>query len=455
MMTLALLLILAIAAVVFAWIATCHRESAPRGKLDFFSLPVLLGALFVVMYVIKPLFLLDQGWYGPALRASWKYEIDLYYFNIALALALVGILSFAIAYRAVSSSHREACCETAVASWRLYPFMIFSTVIGLATVLYLVIDAGGILSFLLKVRARHSFYEERGYLLPLLEFPKVAFLVYFCLFLKGRGSWLLLVPLGMVVILCDIAAAARAPFLLGTVYPIIGLYHYHRRRLNVKHILVFSMLFIMVFVGLRVATREISPRDLLSGETFVQERIDKFTGAIANLPEYLLGNVEVGMFDSLVRQTQGIGEGDDYLLGQSVFRLFLVIPKVIVGDLKPDRGNHVFTKAYYPGFYASGHAGITVSYIGDWFLNFGVIGVVAGMALLGALAGMVRDWCNRDSLFGPLLYLVSAGQFVILLRGDIQTMLNFLISVGLVAACIALIKVEVHRGSPQLAYPRT
>ena len=122
-----------------------------------------------------------------------------------------------------------------------------------------------------------------------------------------------------------------------------------------------------------------------------------------------------------------VSEKEEYLNGQSyALFLFAPIPRLLWPDKPSIRlGPYVAQDLLELGT----NSGIPPSSIGEFYMNFGWLGVVLGMALLGAFAGRVWDRARRaeDRRFARGPFALNMMCIILLLVGDFShTMLTLI-----------------------------
>lgn len=411
MVVLYLLLVLMTGAVCYAFMA----RRLHGATVDIFAPEIVIGAFLFLMYVVKPLYIALVGWYGPGINDYYRHPVDYAALAMAQAIVLAGIVVFVWAFhmfRAVSLGDVLSARGISVPLLKLGLLMLYAIVLGVAY--YLLRQAGSMEVLLKELESRHSFYEGKGALFFILTLANILFMICAYLHAVGRIRTRYLVAALVLTGLADVMTGTRLWLLFGLLVPYAIFHHYTRRRLRAREVLVGGLVLLLLFVTVRVLTRDVNHiynRGVEPAELVVATLMD--------LPNYLLGNIEVTQFDALVTIVEHTRLPDDLTMGSSVLRILAdALPaSVFQGELP--RGNLEYTLRFYPEFNAIGGAAMTSSYIGDLYLNFALPGVLVGMLLLGVFAKCIASWRGRSS-FDTAMYAFFIIQVPVVFRVDLQ-----------------------------------
>lgn len=390
--------------------------SKKNRALNLFSPVAFFGMFYILMYVIKPLYSLGVGWYGPGTQEFYKFLIDYEEFSLSLMVVLIGYMSYVFGRHVWVPRCVYSWCPDKIEQIKFVKYYsLFLISISFVTGVSLIYLAGSVLSLLKEIESRHSFFEDKGYLFFLLTIGNVGFMMIFVMWIYKKIGFFVMFAAAIVTILCDFFTGTRAWLLFGMILPCACIWNYTVKQVRVlKFFIVFSVIIVM-FVSVRVLTRDIYLKEN-AGKDEVMLLEEKFL----DLANYMLGNLELAQFDTLVVQIDRLSKSGDFTMGQSLVRLAVSpIPKVLIPDFKSDRGNVEYTKRYFPAFFATGGAAMTATYLGDWYMNFWVPGVLIGMFILGWLINASAKFLTRGPL-GIVLYSFLIVQMVMILRVDIQ-----------------------------------
>jgi hypothetical protein len=187
------------------------------------------------------------------------------------------------------------------------------------------------------------------------------------------------------------------------------LYHYKRKRLTLAKLALVGLLAV--------------PYLLVAGFWREAENVDVSVEEIANMP---VGNLAlryiVGNFEQLRNAQEVLAHVPSslpYQYGKTAGALLLKpIPRTILPS-KPLGASGLFTREFYPDAFDAGFATI-VSAQTEFYMNFGWVGVVLGMALLGRCSG----WLYGLSARSPLWFAVWLGGLIAWLRMDFSAASN-------------------------------
>ncbi|MCR4403015.1 MAG: oligosaccharide repeat unit polymerase [Firmicutes bacterium] len=108
-----------------------------------------------------------------------------------------------------------------------------------------------------------------------------------------------------------------------------------------------------------------------------------------------------------------------FWLGRSYIEiLFQQIPLKVLGNVRPLSPTEWYVSTLYPDVYARG-GGYAFFTVAEGYLNFGLIGVVLHMFVLGLLLGFARRYLLRSEL-GAVIYCLFLPSLVSLIRGSLS-----------------------------------
>lgn len=126
-----------------------------------------------------------------------------------------------------------------------------------------------------------------------------------------------------------------------------------------------------------------------------------------------------GSVDLIVK---GTAAGHPYKLG-STFKplLYVFLPRVLWSDKPGGNSANLLNREFHVS--ADPDTFISPSHLGEWYWNFGLAGVVAGMALVGALLGYISvrfDPSQRTSVTRVLVIIVTLYLLIARSEGQIE-----------------------------------
>jgi len=394
----------------------------------------ILSGVLLVLYVLRPIYILTSGRIGPA-RALDDRQVTIAIegsMTHALWLVALGILGIALGYFV-----RRGAPAPELGGWRALRGRIRSAGVIrvspdgalvsvllaflLAAVAYwsLIRQAGGFGPYINELSLRSGLFYGRGYL-ALVTIPlKVAALCLVAVMLVQHRrlsvsqKWFL-GGLVLVVTIGDFLSGGRAALILGTLLPVTVLVHYLRRPLAARTLVFVLAGAVVLFVGSRVVTRDA----VYEGRQ--QSRAALVQQALLHLPASTVGSHEAIPFDSLVTLVDASNAGAPLQLGRTYLPILSFLVPRAVWHGKPVGGaNAWFTRTYYPDYYGPDRIETSVSMIGELYANFGAAGIVVGCFLFGFVASLLyRRLLATSSLRYVLLYALLLGYVFTLVRGD-------------------------------------
>jgi hypothetical protein len=391
---------------------------------DTLSPGVLFGLTFFVLYVLRPLYIISSGRWGPTRQLDDRSVASLPADALARTswIAFLGVGMLAVAYvfhrgRAISAGpedrRRSETPQLRLVNLRLAIVLTG----GLAAYAYwsLIRQTGGFQAYLTALSARGGFFFGRAYIV-MVGFPlKIVTLVFVATLLSRRrlarrhvwvaGFLVVAVSVG------DFLTGGRAGLLLGTLLPVLLIRHYLRSRVRLLGLATCVAVGLVLFVGSRVVTRD---------AVYAHEsRAAVFVSAIRHIPTTTVGGREAIDFDSLLtlvsqpslRRARG---------GTYIPILTFPIPRAVWANKPAGGGDTWFTETYFPEYYATGgHTETSISFIGEAYANFGVAGVLFGSLLVGMLLSFLYTrFVEQRDVRGVVLYSITVGYVLTLLRGD-------------------------------------
>jgi len=117
-------------------------------------------------------------------------------------------------------------------------------------------------------------------------------------------------------------------------------------------------------------------------------------------------------------------------------------PRILWTDARPANSAETFNREFQISESADTH--ISMSHLGEWYWNFGLIGVIVGMAAVGATCGMVAVKCDLStgtSLTRVLIIYVTLYELAVLGEGQMSVQYvvwaRSLVVIGLLHAILA------------------
>lgn len=439
----------AVAVLVVAAALVAALALAFRWTHDPLAPLVLVLVTYFVLYVLRPLFVLSTHSYGPTTkRAQFALGADAQEAMLsALGLVLLALASLMLGYaawrRIVGDSPdltpelvRDRIRSVDERVWMTAVLVAASLFVAVGAYYSLIASVGGIGAYIDALSQRSGFFFGRGYLnlaaLPL----KVVTLLLFCHAISaGRvdgGRRVLLGGLIFAVLVGDFLSGGRAAILTGTMLPLLVVFHYVRRRLPGTTLAVFALIALLMFVSIRVLTRDA----VYAGESQGSANTGALVvEAVRHLPDTTVGGQEAIPFDSLLFLQVQARHGLNIQHGRTYLPIFTFpVPRSLWPEKPLGGGNAWFTSTFFPKFYGPQKTETSISMIGEAFANFGRVGVPIVLFLFGLLLAAARWGLGRVTTpRGMVMYAVTVGYSINVVRGDaFQSVTRYVLTIALV-----------------------
>jgi oligosaccharide repeat unit polymerase len=398
---------------------------------DPFSPPIIVGSVFSILYLARPLYILSLGHWGPTRalddrpvtsltmvvmsRTSWYVLLSFFAWTVGYGLCRFFATSPQAAgqWRGIRDSVSGGAERLRVrAAVRL---VIVTGALAAFAYWHLIRQAGGLGPYVHALSARSGFFYGRAYFVAVtLPLKVVTLIVLALLFTRGsltRKQVVLTTGLVIAVSVGDLLTGGRAGLLLGTLLPVVLLRHYLQRPLRLGLVLPLVAVALVAFVGVRAVTRD----SVIEHDS----RTTALSDALRSLPRTTVGGREAIEYDSLMTlvgdPSPHFQEGRTYLA-----ILTFPIPRALWHGKPAGGGDTWFTETYFPDYYnAGGHTETSVSFIGESYANFGPAGIVVASLILGMfVAALYARLLRARTPRNVLLYSVLIGYVVTLFRGD-------------------------------------
>lgn len=395
----------------FLIICDLFAHSLKRG-FDIFEPAIVFSVVYFYILVLRPIYILVTGDY----TFFNEFAVDDAYFLPAVISATVGYLFYAVGYR--TQSRASACFFDVVT-----PRIRYAGEIKPARLLLccLTLAATGTATYVYFYVLKHP--EVR----PSAEaYMGSTAYVY-------EGLWLL-VP---VTILFFAFRRRRLYFralfwisLIGSLYIFLGL---HNRS---RWLTLLVSLFVMYY--LQRGKRPSVVTTLLLGLFMVASAVitvmfrgvmtlvvrGDFPDLSLDLKELFFGSLSTlggnMMFDMFIFYLQNIPTSVGYLWGLGFLQILVhPIPRIL-WESKPPLQNTYFMQRVLPEHYEGG-LNLPPSILGDFYLNFGFVGIAAGMFVIGVLLRGTYLWfkANERNVAAQITYAFSLVIVLVLPTGQL------------------------------------
>jgi hypothetical protein len=428
-----------VAALVAASAAACVALAAygfatTRDPLS--PLPVL-SAILCVLYVARPAYILASGRIGPTRRLDDELLSGPLYAAmqgacglvlLALGCLLLGHASYHFvdpvgrgAFRA-TTARISALDQRKVAGGAAMAAVAVTAALELWGYGTLIAEAGGVSAYVSSLSERSSVFFGRGYLaqvgLP-LKAVALALLAAFLLRPPRGLAWGAILAGSLALVMVgDFLTGGRAALLIGTLVPMVLLFHYLRAPLRLRTLAWVLAAALIFFVAARVATRDSTYEEAVGGSVVSQP-----VAQLRTVPETTPGGRDATPYDSLAMVVRARSTGLEWQYGQTYLPIFTFpVPRFVWADKPVGGGNTWFTRELYPAYYyQSDGAGTeaSLSMLGESYANFGPGGVVVAFFALGFfLAAVYRRVTASVTVWPVLWWAVTLPYVITLIRGD-------------------------------------
>ncbi|MEW6404722.1 MAG: O-antigen polymerase [Chloroflexota bacterium] len=404
-----------------------------RASFDLFSPVVFMGVFFLLTYPVKGIYILFARAYGPFVTQNYRFTLDarlMGYFAGALALSAFCCFTFLWIINTTQNKQRGFKLLLAGRAWhldRVFLLMLLISFFLSALFVWLIVSAGGMRAYLQSVASRQLFFYGRYYIYILIDlFPEVSCFFLAALYERWKSYPRPVLVSAFIVVaganlLVSLLAGNRSTFLIGFLIPVMIFWHYRIKPIRLAQatvavvvVLFASILYIGTFRGGNVAERLTLAN--LQGNIATSFR---------NISSLMFGGPDLVQFDVLMVTMQEIPANHPYFAGDSLKALAAFpIPRALYPD-KPVRGNWLFTEAIFPAWRVN-LSGFTVSYLGDWYMNFGVVGAIVGITLLALGLRYLFSHLNPHlSWVNAVFYGLVVSSSLTVIRSDIFSLINF------------------------------
>jgi hypothetical protein len=364
-------------------------------RLDLLEPLPTFALAWAVMFVIRPIAMLSEG--DVTLRGLYDVSDAL---PMALFLAFVGGVAFVAGYLL---PRKTAQVSPMVSSQnaRSTTLMVIAAVTGAVAV------ASTILTFGQPLTGPSAYL----YYLPLLAVPaSILLLQHFASFGTARA---VLASSPALLLAASYWGVGQRAFILMPLGALFVLYYLRRGRQlsRAAWALAATVGFVVIVVLVVVRAEPATDRTSVFIES-VSQPVD-------TLGSFVLGG-STEMAPALALQVATEGQVWTISPGYVAQSLALHwIPRVVWPE-KPLSSAELLYSRFFPAHYAASRANVQFSILGDLYYDSGIVGVLAGMLLLGLAVRRLYEWLSRNESdpYAQMLYAPFLPLFVILLRGD-------------------------------------
>ena len=390
-------------------------EKYIKGKVDIFSPIVIVVFFYFIIFVISSIDLL--------LNRFDELQNEEKFYAYAIVYSIISFHAFLIGYY---SNLSKIFLKIRVKRYqrhsvnKVFLVTLFYSAISFLSFFLIVKASGGLSNYIENITGSMvKLLTGSAFLYMGVILIKIPVLIWFGFQLKrGKFSILFLVYFVTASILL-VFLGERGHFVFLIISLLVS-YHYIKYRLKLIPVSIFALI-LYLFLLLYGQYREFGLKN---------------TNRMENKERYRLGTVItykklVENFDQLIRVKdiiKYVPQKLDYQYGKTFFNLlFKPIPSRIWPE-KPQGAGYYVTKSLYPKHFAA-NASIATSLLGEFYLNFHVVGIILGMFLFGlAVSGLYKILTfNLKEFYVIIVYSLAFPYIFSELRGDFAVVSSFFI----------------------------
>jgi hypothetical protein len=401
-----------------------------RGRLDLFEPIVVVAGVWAMGYLLPAVLIAsesDPTWVVWQDRARGETLALAYR---ALLLSSGGFIGVLVGYYGFGSPRGATAAPRPVDPTTVRRWMIFATLLIAGSFMVFVSRVGGPGILLASLNDRVRLFAGNNFLLLPVQ-ALLGFVVYqWAARLDGpevvdagrgtgqvgrrRGRWSWGLALITIAVFTINTVNASKTTMLASLVALVVIRHYRYRAVGPALALALAGLGLMAGVAFDLYFREyLVLKELVS--------ID----LSANLPEIVragwasLSRDAFLQLQTLMILLDGVPDRLPFQLGEPYLANFLAaIPRTVYPG-KPPVGTEVFSRAFFEDLLAGGTS-IPTSLVGEFYLNFGVVGIVVGCVVVGVLLRAGYSWLRRNRARPEVVttYAFLCGSLMPWIRGD-------------------------------------
>ena len=376
---------------------------------DLFEPVFLFVGLYAFYYISRPLYIIYTGEKTSLLG----FYLDRETLTVALVYCALGLFAFLVGYYRGRSRPvvGRVMGQAAIDTKKMWWLALGCIAVGVVAYAYVIFVLGGGLAetFNTERTARYFIVAKNPYVANLTALIGIGVLAIFYLAIikpSTQVRWRLFFVLAVAYGAFDIAFSGSRRNIVNIVFSMLLMRHYLRRPFNLRRALPWLALLVVfsfTWVYIRSAMHQ--------GVGAVRERIGQTDAGLMFDNVYAEG--DNGVFDYLVAIINTVPTQYDYSYGAGLMRFaYFVVPREVWPD-KPENLSRVLTQRYDPLTYLGGGSA-TPSLVGEFYLEFGWLGILPGALALGYFFGRGYRWlwANLDTKYATLIYSCGAFSFI-------------------------------------------
>ncbi|WP_165998473.1 O-antigen polymerase [Bacillus sp. Cs-700] len=387
--------------------------------------PIFLVNIWVAIFILgDAVYTFSTKEFGPG--EFERFSTDFNEVGTVSLVWSVALTSFYIAYFLLRNKRkkiREISKENMRynVNFRITKFLfVITLIISMLALLYMVSNALSMGYSLVEVtQLRNKWFSDGGgILLTLIQSFKFALLVYiFSAIVNKKVKRKNIAFLIVLTLLIDLFLGTRSNFIYGFLLPLLIVIHQFYKQISIKKLAVLG---IVIFLFIGVFYRTIA-RDQYFQSNENQSISNIVIENFSSMPHFFWGGFEASSFDGAIDVLRKYPNQSEFLYGESLIKgLSAPIPRSLWDNKPRGGGNAIYTQTFYPEFYGEIRSEYSVSFIGELYMNGGIIFVVVGFSIMGAILGAIYKilFLNGRNVFYILLYSLIISRTYSLFRGD-------------------------------------
>jgi hypothetical protein len=399
-----------------------------QGRFDLFEPLVTFAAAWAIMFVARPVAMLVTGTF---VTAEGAYQVREGFLSMLL-LATAGGLGFVIGYAIPIGRHVGQRIRSLPGTWNIGAATVYSLFLvaaGLGLFSVFIAQSGGVAAIpslfagRLELAQLHLSSQSTTYFggAIALTFPAGLLLVASGAMAKRRGivfTGLAVLGLGLSV---NGPEGIRSWLIVFLGAPLVLLYLRKGRRPSALAVLLLAFIGFTVGITFVGSARDSSQRERVGVVSLLSQSA---TALGEGWDRFILG-WDTEMASLLSLETMVVPYQIPFQNGAATGEVFVhAVPRQLWAD-KPRPGDELLTRRYFieTGLTASPRQ---YSPLADFYLDFGYIGGLLGMALLGVSARAHWEYFVKNASQGgvQLLFAATLPFWIVLMRGSVADTLG-------------------------------
>ncbi len=353
-----------------------------KQHFDLFGPPIVFSIIFLLQYIIPVFLVIFRKSYIDHYYAEFfiYYPISSKSLNEAIIFSSIGFVSFFLGYLFPSLSLSKINKQYRKSKSNLY-YAYDANKVRIVVIFYSLISAF-LLFFMFKRMGFNNIIMNLSNRLFLLEgsyyfeFSYILLSVnsYLILYVKKRNTLLSIFFLLLSISVAGLFGSRQAVLAPLMIYML--LYNYWVRRLHKKEIFLVLLILAILYISLHMLEELIVLGSVLSNPYGSSNLIDSILNRIT--AGNLIGIQQLSLIIESIRHINKL------FLGKTFSELFVFFIPRRLFPFKPISPAGMLTKKFLPDLYKAGTT-LPPTLIGEFYMNFSLLGIVFGMFLFGLL----------------------------------------------------------------------